>query len=218
MSHASRRHASARRVAVLLAVTWGAWSAPVGAQANPRAPTQPTRSFTVQTNEELQPATLPPLPTGMTVEMLVEGDRLFHGRAGCFACHGAEAQGLPAAGDGITSALSYARHEWRSIDSLITAGIPDVLTRSPIAMPALGARGDLTPEETLRIAAYVWAISGVRGEPWPGGHASHGGMVPPGSTEGTAPDRSVRPRTPPAKRRDGIPGSAGSPTTNRANP
>ena len=39
------------------------------------------------------------------------------------------------------------------------AGIPDALTRSPIAMPARGARGDLTAEQVQRVAAYVWAIS-----------------------------------------------------------
>jgi cytochrome c5 len=149
----------------------------------------PRAKYTVETNESLQPTTLPALPAGMTVEMLVDGDRLFHGRGGCFACHGAEAQGLPAAGDGITSALFYARHEWRSIDSLITAGVPDVLTRSPIAMPARGARGDLTRDEIQRLAAYVWAISAVKGEPWPGGHPSHAGMAPSGSTSGTTPAR-----------------------------
>lgn len=162
-------------------------SALAGAQQTPRAAEKPKAQYKVQTNEDLQPATLPPLPAGMTTDMLVEGDRLFHGRGGCFACHGAEGQGLPAAGDGITSALSYARHEWKSIDSLITAGIPDMLTRSPIAMPARGARGDLSADEIQRLAAYVWAISAVKGEPWPGGHATHAALVPPGSTQGTAP-------------------------------
>ena len=172
--------------------------ASLAAQAAPRAPEKPPTTFKVQTNEELQPTALPALPAGMTTDMLVEGDRIFHGKGGCFACHGAEAQGLPAAGDGITTALFYARHEWRSIDSLITAGIPDALTRSPIAMPARGARGDLTAEEIQRVAAYVWAINGVRGEPWPGGHASHGGLVPPGSTKGTAPSQPMRAREMPA--------------------
>ena len=164
----------------------------VAAQVAPRGAERPTGAYHVDTNEELQQATLPALPPGMTTDMLVEGDRIFHGKGGCFACHGAEAQGLPAAGDGITSALFYARHEWRSIDSLITAGVPDALTRSPIAMPARGARGDLTEDEVRRVAAYVWAISGVRGEPWPGGHASHAGLVPAGSTKGTAPTKPVK--------------------------
>jgi mono/diheme cytochrome c family protein len=166
----------------------------LAAQQSSHAAETPRARYTVETNEDLQPTVLPPMPVGMTVDMLVEGDRLFHGRGGCFACHGAEAQGLPAAGDGITSALSYARHEWRSIDSLITAGMPDAISRSPIAMPARGARGDLTAAEIQRLAAYVWAISAVRGEPWPGGHTSHAGLVPPGSTKGTAPDKPVRVR------------------------
>jgi mono/diheme cytochrome c family protein len=180
------------------------------AQRAPRAPESPQSKYKVETNEELQPAMLPALPIGMTMDMIMEGDRLFHGKGGCFACHGSEAQGLPAAGDGITSALFYARPEWRSLDSLIGQGIPDGLTRSPIAMPARGARGDLSREEIMRISAYVWAINAVRGEPWPGGHTGHASMVPPGSTTGTSPAKPVRvrgqvPPTPPTppKRKSG---------------
>ena len=147
---------------------------------------RPAEGMAVQRNDDLQPATLPPLPIGMTLEMITDGDRLFHGSAGCFACHGTEGQGLPAAGSAITVSLVYARTNWKSIDSLIIAGLPDVYTRSPIAMPARGARGDLTEEQASRVAAYVWAISQTRGEPWVGGHASHESMVPPGSTAGTA--------------------------------
>lgn len=170
-------------------------AAPVAARAqrSSRAGARVVPTYAVDTNDDLQPTALPPLPLGMTIDKIVDGDRLFHARAGCFACHGAEAQGLPSAGDGITSALFYARHEWQSLDSLITVGIPDVLTRSPIAMPARGARGDLTATEINHLAAYVWAISAAKGEPWPGGHASHGGMVPAGSTKGTAPGRPVHP-------------------------
>jgi mono/diheme cytochrome c family protein len=137
--------------------------------------------------DEMQPDTLPALPPGMTIAMLQAGDSLFHGRAGCFGCHGIEGQGLPAAGDALSVGLDYVAYNWRSIDSLIASGIPDALTRSPIAMPARGARGDLTAEEIRRVAAYVWAISQTHGEPWPGGHASHAGMAPVGSTAGTVP-------------------------------
>ena len=150
-----------------------------GAHATPTAP--------IDVPDEMQPDTLPTLPPGMTVEMIQHGDSLFHGRAGCFGCHGTEGQGLPAAGDALTVELDYVAYNWGSIDSLISSGIPDALTRSPIAMPARGARGDLTAEEIRWVAAYVWAISQTHGEPWPGGHASHVGMVPPGSTAGTVP-------------------------------
>ncbi|MGI8548340.1 MAG: hypothetical protein ACR2M1_13590, partial [Gemmatimonadaceae bacterium] len=68
----------------------------------------------MQTNDDLQPTTLPPMPVGMTTATLVRGDEIFHGKGGCFACHGTEGQGLPAAGDALTTSLSYARYEWKS--------------------------------------------------------------------------------------------------------
>ena len=153
-------------------------------ESKPNAGKTPASS---RTNEEMQPATLPPLPAGMTIDMIVEGDRLFHGTpAGCFACHGAEGEGLPAAGAPITTGLSYVPPDWKAISALITQGLPDAMTRTPIAMPPRGARGTLTEEQITNLAAYVWAISQTRGEPWPGGHASHAHLVPPGSTSGTA--------------------------------
>lgn len=151
---------------------------------NPAAPSEP---LSPKGNDELQPPTLPPLPPGMTLETIVDGDRIFHGAGGCFACHGTEGEGLPAAGDGMTVGLAFVPYDWESIDSLVTAGIPDADTRAPIAMPARGAKWNLPPDQIRQVAAYVWAISQARGEPWPGGHASHASMVPPGSTAGTAP-------------------------------
>jgi hypothetical protein len=47
------------------------------------------------------------------------------------------------------------------------------VTRTPIAMPPRGAQSNLTDQETRLIAAYVWAISQVKDEPWPGGHRTH---------------------------------------------
>ena len=142
------------------------------------------------TNEDLQPDHLPPLPASLTTDDLVEGDRIFHSTGGCFACHGAEGEGLPAAGSAITTGIAYVPVDVGAIARLVTNGLPDADTRSPIAMPARGARGNLTPAEITHVAEYVWAISQTRGEPWPGGHASHFHLVPPGSTSGTAsPDR-----------------------------
>jgi mono/diheme cytochrome c family protein len=138
------------------------------------------------TNEEGQPPALPALPAGMTLELIRSGDSLFHGKGNCFACHGADATGLPAAGSALTMGLNFVPLEWRPIDSLIAAGIPDPITRSPIGMPPRGGRSNLSPAETRSIAAYVWAISQTRGEPWPGGHDTHAAMIPPGSTSGTA--------------------------------
>ncbi|CAN5895912.1 hypothetical protein BH11GEM2_BH11GEM2_07710 [soil metagenome] len=159
-------------------------------------PTTDGTSSVSPTNEDLQPTRLPPLPVTVTVPDLVDGDRIFHSSGGCFACHGTEGEGLPAAGAAVTTGLAYVPVDVSAIATLIAQGLPDAMTRSPIGMPARGARGNLTPVEITHVAEYVWAISQVRGEPWIGGHASHFHLVPPGSTSGTAsPDRPT-PRHP----------------------
>lgn len=153
-------------------------------------------------NDDLQPAHLPALPHGMTLDDITAGDALFHGRAGCYVCHGVEAQGLPAAGDGITAGLSYVPYQWDAIAALVRNGLPDVESRSPIAMPARGARGDLTPDEIRRVSAYVWAISQTRGEPWAGGHELHAAFVAtPAAATGTAASLPRPPERVPAARR-----------------
>ena len=159
------------------------------ALAGPAAAQKPAADSTSTgqaTNEEGQPPRLPALPAGMTLELIRSGDGLFHGKGACFACHGADATGLPDAGSALTMGLNFVPLEWHPIDSLIAAGIPDPITRSGIAMPPRGGKSNLTPEETRSIAAYVWAISQTRGEPWPGGHATHASMIPMGSTTGTS--------------------------------
>ncbi|MEO7085114.1 MAG: c-type cytochrome [Gemmatimonadaceae bacterium] len=129
---------------------------------------------TFDTDEEAQPDTLPTLAFGMTVETIRDGDRLFHGKGGCVNCHGSEAQGLPARGKTLTAGLAFVpAGDWNALDSVINVGMPDAQTRSPIAMPARGQHGNLNAAETRTIAAYVWAISQTRGEPWPGGHTAH---------------------------------------------
>lgn len=138
------------------------------------------------TNEEGQPPRLPPLPAGLTLDAIRAGDSLFHGKGHCFACHGADATGLPDAGSALTMGLNFVPAEWAPIDSVIVVGMPEAVARSAIGMPPRGGKSDLTSDETRAIAAYVWAISQTRGEPWPGGHATHAASAPPGSTTGTA--------------------------------
>lgn len=176
--------------------------AAVAASASAQAPhTQQSNTATngrptVKTHDDLQPSMLPPLPPGMTIADIVRGDSVYHSKGTCFVCHGVEGEGRPAAGDALTVALNWAQPNWRSIDSLIDNGIPQPLTRSPIQMPPRGRRSDLTEAEVRSVAAYVWAISQVRGEPWPGGHASHGGMTPAGADAGTATQLATEQRLP----------------------
>jgi cytochrome c5 len=132
----------------------------------------PGRYF--DTDEEGQKDSLPELMFGMTVGMIADGDRLFHGTGGCVSCHGSEAQGLPARGKTLTAGLRFLPvGQWDPIDSLILVGMPDRQTRTEIAMPPRGQYSNLNADETRSIAAYVWAISQVKGEPWPGGHSDH---------------------------------------------
>ncbi len=128
----------------------------------------------LDTDENGQPARLPTLPNGMTVKMIQQGDGLFRGKGGCITCHGQEATGMPNMGSSLTGGLHFIPIEWGPIDSLVLAGLPEPVTRTAIAMPPRGAGSNLTPEESRLIAAYVWAISQTRGEPWPGGHRRHG--------------------------------------------
>ena len=119
----------------------------------------------------------------MTLTIIVHGDAVFHGRGRCFACHGAKAEGLPAAGSPSRVGVNFI--PWTGGDRLADRrGIPEVVTRSPIHMPPRGARGDLTAEEIRDVAAYVWAISQVRGRAVAGRARGARFMIPAGSTAG----------------------------------
>jgi mono/diheme cytochrome c family protein len=121
-----------------------------------------------------QPKQLPPLPQGVTLDMIRLGDSVFHYAGGCVACHGPNAMGLPDKGSALSLGLHFIPEEPRAIDSLVTAGIPEPVTRTTIAMPPRGAASNLSPEQTRQVAAYVWAIALTYDEPWPGGHRTHG--------------------------------------------
>ena len=145
-----------------------------------------TRTF--DTDDGAQPDTLPTLPDGVTAADLRLGDELFHGAGGCRNCHGAEAQGLAGRGSSLTVGLHLIDNgDLRGIDSIIVNGIADAETRSPIAMPPRGQKGNLSTQETHAIAAYVWAIANARGEPWSGGHAMHARRDPDASARTAIP-------------------------------
>lgn len=120
-----------------------------------------------------QPKSLPSLPSGVTLAMIRAGDSVFHGKGGCNTCHGPDAFGMPNSGSALTLGLGFIPIEPRAIDSLVTAGIPEAITRTSIAMPPRGVASNLTPDETRQVAAYVWAIAHTADEPWPGGHRTH---------------------------------------------
>ncbi len=145
--------------------------APMGAIAAQEA--RPGQTAKPDYDENAKPAKLPPLPPGMTIGTIRAGDSLFRGKGGCVSCHGSEAEGLPASGSSLRGGLHFIPYEWAAIDSLVTQGLSEPTTRTPIMMPPRGAQSNLTPDEIRKVSAYVWAISQVRGEPWSGGHQQH---------------------------------------------
>ena len=151
------------------------WLTPAIVNAQDRLTRPGAEEDAADLNEDGQPTKLPALPNGVTLDMIRQGDDLYRGKGGCNSCHGPDGGGMPASGSGITAGLNFVPAELGAIDSLIRVGVPEPTTRTPVAMPARGAQSNLTEDETRTLAAYVWAISQVRGEPWPGGHRTHGG-------------------------------------------
>ncbi len=148
------------------------WVTPALTSAQERL-TRPGSEEAADLNEDGQAAKLPPLPQGMTLDLIRQGDSVYRGKGGCNTCHGPDGGGMPASGSGVTAGLNFVPSQWAAIDSVIKVGIAEPITRTPIAMPPRGAQSNLTDDESRLVAAYVWAISQVRGEPWQGGHATH---------------------------------------------
>ena len=142
----------------------------------------------IDTDDEGQPDTLPTLPTGMDLGMIRTGDSLYRTKAGCVNCHGTEAQGLARRGKTLTVTPHFVlKGSWGALDSLISVGMSEAQTRSPIAMPPRGQHSDLNANEIRAVAAYIWAISQAHHEPWPGGHLQHARLDPRSSARTAIP-------------------------------
>jgi glucose/arabinose dehydrogenase/mono/diheme cytochrome c family protein len=101
-----------------------------------------------------------PVPEGATRDMVVLGERIYHGqveRAACTGCHGENGGGTP-----LGPALTGEKWVWSDgsyagIAKTITEGVSQPKEyRSP--MPAMGG-AQLTPDQIKAVAAYVWSLS-----------------------------------------------------------
>ena len=81
-----------------------------------------------------QPKQLPALTGGVTLDLIRAGDSVFHGPGGCYTCHGSDAMGMPNMGSAISLGLNFVPVELAAIDTLVTDGIPESVTRTSIAM------------------------------------------------------------------------------------
>lgn len=100
-----------------------------------------------------------PVPPGATADMVVLGNRLYHGSNGatCIGCHGPDAKGTQLGPDLTDKVWLWSDGSFPGIAQSITKGVPAPKRyRSP--MPALGG-SQLTPQQVSAISAYIWALS-----------------------------------------------------------
>jgi mono/diheme cytochrome c family protein len=101
-----------------------------------------------------------PVPTGATTQMVVLGDRIYHGQVGgasCTGCHGTNAKGTPLGPDLTGTQWLWGDGSYGAIEKIITAGVPQPKQyRSP--MPPMGG-AQLDADQVSAVAAYIWALS-----------------------------------------------------------
>jgi glucose/arabinose dehydrogenase/mono/diheme cytochrome c family protein len=132
-------------------------SAPAGnisvADAKPPEGTHPDAGAAVATDSL-------PVPNGATKEMILLGDRIYHGQVGgatCTGCHGAAGTGTPLGPNLTDTQWLWGDGSYRSIAKTIAAGVPEPKQyRAP--MPPMGG-AELTPDQVSAVAAYVWGLS-----------------------------------------------------------
>jgi glucose/arabinose dehydrogenase/mono/diheme cytochrome c family protein len=101
-----------------------------------------------------------PLPNAATREMVLLGDRVYHGEVGgasCAGCHGLNGSGT-ALGPNLTdSEWLWSDGSYRGISMTIRSGVMQP-KQYRAAMPPMGG-AQLTPEQVSAVAAYVWGLS-----------------------------------------------------------
>jgi mono/diheme cytochrome c family protein len=147
------RKISARIMILGAAALFGSLGLPLALKA--QTDQLPAKSLTAplsEAREQIRPLTEElPLPMGYTREQVVHGDRVFHGEAAggqCYVCHGQDARGTPNGNDLTTGMFLWGDGSVASIKRTITHNMSIVP----------GMDGDLRPEDTDAVAAYVWAI------------------------------------------------------------
>jgi glucose/arabinose dehydrogenase/mono/diheme cytochrome c family protein len=112
------------------------------------------------TNAGAGAASSVPVPVGATPEMVVLGDRIFHGQvaaATCTGCHGVNGAGSPLGPDLTSDKWAWSDGSFAGILKVITQGVPQPKQYRSL-MPPMGGT-QLTMEQASAVAAYVWSIS-----------------------------------------------------------
>lgn len=100
------------------------------------------------------------VPNGATREMVLLGDRIYHGQVGgaaCTGCHGANGAGTTLGPDLSDSQWLWSDGSLRGITMTISAGVMQPRNyRAP--MPPMGG-AQLSADQLAAVAAYVWGLS-----------------------------------------------------------
>jgi cytochrome c oxidase cbb3-type subunit 3 len=99
----------------------------------------------------------PAAPAGVTPAAIAAGDSIFHSAGNCYACHGANAQGL--IGPNLTdSTWIHGDGSYDFIVATVTKGIPKEESKAGIMMPPKGG-STITDDQVKQVAAYVYSLS-----------------------------------------------------------
>jgi glucose/arabinose dehydrogenase/mono/diheme cytochrome c family protein len=139
-------------------------SAGGGAKSTPcpsaSAPAGPIDTANAKPPEGTHPDAGLSVPAGATQEMVLLGDRIYHGQVGgasCTGCHGSDGKGTPLGPDLTDTKYLWNDGSWAGIAKTITDGVMQPKEyRSP--MPPMGG-AQLTDDQVKALAAYVWSMS-----------------------------------------------------------
>jgi mono/diheme cytochrome c family protein len=96
-------------------------------------------------------------PAAVTPAAITLGDSLFHSKGNCYACHGANAQGV--VGPNLTDTeWIHSDGSYDAIVKQITTGVTAEESKSKVPMPPKGG-SQMTDDEVKAVAAYVYSLS-----------------------------------------------------------
>ena len=118
---------------------------------------QDTASTPKKAPDSTEAAAPAPAPTGVSAELIAQGDKIFHGPGLCYACHGSNAQG--AVGPNLTDGeWLHSKGTLEEITAQVMKGVPKEESKSGIVMPPKGGSA-ISDDDVKAVAAYVYSLS-----------------------------------------------------------
>jgi mono/diheme cytochrome c family protein len=99
----------------------------------------------------------PPLPEGVTQEMVDQGGQVFAGAGNCVACHGPNGAGTPFAPKLDDEEWLHIDGSYEAIVKIITDGVAEP-KQSMMAMQPKGGT-NIDEAQVRAVAAYVWRLA-----------------------------------------------------------